>query len=737
MADGFQEMTQKLQESNSEAVKKQDEILVKSVRGHLAHRKRLQEIDSMEMEAVKSAVLQKRKTAQMEEALLLQTATDMGITVDELKGQYDSITIDPANINKLIFKPFENISKSLMEFETSFSKNLSGASGAIKELTGGVIDLGQLAQDGADKVAAVQTLILTPFKLANTAIAQTTKFFTGKEVNLGQDLADWWAGTEETIDGETKKTDGFRDKALQGIQAGVGGMLNGIKEVVTNPIGSIQKMGQAVSKAAVGFVSGAKTFALKAGSFIAGLGRTALAMGTAALGFFAALPGLIVSAAVFVGGMIAAAGALIMANLPLIGIGLLIALGVAALVAGIIYVKENFESIKATVMEKVNTFVTGVKDAVSSITEGFMNTWYSISDWVMGKILKWKGRLFGLSEEDEAELAAIEQRKADREAAKNREEAVVAEQEAIQDEFVAQQQERQNLTEAETEQLREDTAVQARVEAEQRVNDQERSVGQLEAERNALVRTQESGPTAEERNAQLEERVQRELARFDEQTADGGMVRTSERLRREDPSLSVMATADDRDAYEAALREAGNATAEDAQLRVDRENERLDRIDTLNEEIAIKKTSVLTSDAEGQELAQQMVESRVLNERELTALREEKHRESLGLSQDEYDAMKEAELNKEFFDPADEDGNFYQSQFLDDLQGTTLTADELRTAATARDDAIAEGQQQQSNVNMANNAVQQVNVANNRRVISDPAPHNPEPTGSRLSVVPA
>ena len=123
----------------------------------------------------------------------------------------------------------------------------------------------------------------------------------------------------------------------------------------------------------------------------------------------------------------------------------------------------------------------------------------------------------------------------------------------------------------------------------------------------------------------------------------------------------------------------GNATAEDAQLRIDRENERLDRIDTLNEEIAIKKTSVLTSDAEGQELAQEMVESRVLNDRELDALREEKHRESLGMTQEEYQAMKDAELDKEFFDPADEDGNFYQSQFLDDLQGTTLTADELRT----------------------------------------------------------
>ena len=93
-----------------------------------------------------------------------------------------------------------------------------------------------------------------------------------------------------------------------------------------------------------------------------------------------------------------------------------------------------------------------------------------------------------------------------------------------------------------------------RAETEQRVNDQERTVGQLERERNALVRTQELRWTAEERNTQLEERVQQELARFDEQTADGGMVRTSERLRGQDPSLSVMRTADDRDAYDAALR---------------------------------------------------------------------------------------------------------------------------------------------------------------------------------------
>ena len=194
-----------------------------------------------------------------------------------------------------------------------------------------------------------------------------------------------------------------------------------------------------------------------------------------------------------------------------------------------------------------------------------------------------------------------------------------------------------------------------------------------------------------------------------------------------------MATADDRDAYEAALRQAGNATEEDAQARIDAENVRLDRIDTLNEEIAIKKTSVLDSDLEGQELERQVVESRVLSDREIADLEKEKHREQLGLSQEEYDRRLDEELDREL---GGDDPN-YTSQFLDDLQATELTADELRTAASARDDAIAEGQQQQSNVNMANNAVQQVNVANNRKVISDPAPHNPEPTGSRLSVVPA
>lgn len=593
-------------------------------------------------------------------------------------------------------------------FNTIFGK----ASDALKELTGGVIDLQDMYDDAVKSVQAATTLVTTPFKLANTAIAKTSKFFTGKEFNIGEKMNTFLRGTGEVVDEETGKVD-------SGV---LGKFTDAMDNVRANFIGGAKQLMKSVQRLAkTGFI------ALKNG--LAAVGKQLMVLGAKML---AAIGPLIAAGAAFVAGLVASAVGMLVAAAPMIGIALAIGAAVAALVMGIMYVKDNFESIKATVMEKVNTFVTGVKDAVSTITEGFMNTWYSISDWVMGKILKWKGRLFGLSEEDEAELAAIEQRKADREAARNREEAVVAEQEAIQEEFVAQQQERQNLTEAETQQLREDTAVQARVEAEQRINDQERSVVQLESERDALVMAQQSG-SADEMNAIKEERVQQELAKFDEQTADGGMMPVTQRRIRAQQGVGAVVTADDRDAYEAALREVGNATAEDAQARIDIENQRLDRIETLNNEIAIKQTSVLDGDLEGQELERQLVESRVLSDRDVAQLEEEKHREQLGLSKEEYDRRLNEELDRELMG---DDPN-YTSQFLDDLQATELTADELRNAASARDEAVAENQQQESNVNMANNAVQQVNVNNNRRVIADPAPHNPEPTGSRLSVVPA
>ena len=114
------------------------------------------------------SIIKKKQNA--EETLLLATANNLGVTVDELKEQYKSIKVNPDKISELIFEPFERISESLVTFEVGFGKNLSGASGAIKELTGGLIDLGQFAEDGADKVKMVGTLIATPFKLANITL---------------------------------------------------------------------------------------------------------------------------------------------------------------------------------------------------------------------------------------------------------------------------------------------------------------------------------------------------------------------------------------------------------------------------------------------------------------------------------------------------------------------------------------------------------------------------------------
>ena len=185
--------------------------------------------------------------------LLLATANNLGVTVDELKEQYKSIKVNPDKISELIFEPFERISESLVTFEVGFGKNLSGASGAIKELTGGLIDLGQFAEDGADKVKDVGTLIATPFKLANTRVAKSTKFFFDKEINFGQKLQDWWSGTEEKIDGETVKADGFKDRFLNSIP------------------GAFKSFGESIVGVKDGIVDGVSNFADNTKNFVGGL----------------------------------------------------------------------------------------------------------------------------------------------------------------------------------------------------------------------------------------------------------------------------------------------------------------------------------------------------------------------------------------------------------------------------------------------------------------------------------
>ena len=106
--------------------------------------------------------------------------------------------------------------------------------------------------------------------------------------------------------------------------------------------------------------------------------------------------------------------------------------------------------------------------------------------------------------------------------------------------------------------------------------------------------------------------------------------------------------------------------------------------------------------------------------------------DTLGVSKEDYIQMRE-----------EDDENYFSSKNLDESDQVAINAaidradgDRIKDAADRAEEAKDMGPPAPP-VNMANNAVQQVNVSNSRKVIQDPAPHNPDPTGSRLSVVPA
>ena len=463
---------------------------------------------------------------------------------------------------KKVVESQEKTISAVHEVETSFKKNLQSGSGAIKELTDGLIDLGD-GSEIKDKWEAAQTLLLTPFTLANSAVAKSTKFFTGKEVNIGQNIANWWHGVEEEMDGEEKHIDGMKDK-LKGKVAGfakasydalfandprnnpetgrfqkevkgffpklteaansikdatmqtfenlgdsissawssmaqgvsnflqpikdslsdawgtmkdkVGDFATGMKEKVTDFGRSVltgakdmasgawdylknTQLGQAISATAGKLIAGGSA-AISAGAAWLARGATAMAgtltaggvamtgasagllAGTmtyisgvwkmiatklrAAIMMLAPIGAFLVATFSYIAGILAAVAAKLVAAAPFIAIGIAIAAAVALWIMAIMWVVNNFEMIKNYIYEKATNFIQGIKDAVSSIVDGFMNTWWSISDWVRGKLLGWKDWLWGLDPEEQAELDAIkarQQERADKKAAKEAEEA--------------------------------------------------------------------------------------------------------------------------------------------------------------------------------------------------------------------------------------------------------------------------------------------------------------------------
>ena len=743
----LQEVLKKQKEINEKAMKEREDILGEETKRIAFNSKMRGGLDRMRMADVKTAIDNKKRAAAAEEALLQQTANNLKVSVEELKGEYKSITIDPNDVNQLIFKPFDDLSKSLMEFEVGFGKNLSGASGAIKELTGGLIDLGQFAEDGADKVKAVGTLLATPFKLANTAVAKSTKIFTGKEVNFGQNLADWWGGTEDEINGETVKAEGFKDrfltsipgafksmgesmkgmadglynginnlgagvakmgsKAKDAVEKGIPAAFDGIGNLVTGAMNGVKDFGTKVKDMGSNFVENAKDlgkrtieFIKGAPQFIAGLGKSAMAMGRQAVAFAMALPGLIASGIAFVGGLLATAAGMLIAAAPFIGIGLLIGVAVAAVVMGVMYLVKNFEDIKTTISEKVGGAIDKVKGFIQGFTDFFVNVWQSISDWVRGKILGIKKKLFGLSDEEQAELDGINERKDTKKKAKELEKEQEKQAE-VQAE--AAYQEMKENGELEGMNRREKRRLKRKLEKQELEGIQEEARFQAQSSEELLASKEsnyEMGTSLRNKESQKEnELAEREKEiRGTTYIRDGNVLEGEEREERIQQKLEIA------------------QTKADEKYGTDRELNR--GIESFDQAYIRDQMELLTRE--------DYIPSKVVEDEDQIAA------DTLGVSKEDYIQMRE-----------EDDENYFSSKNLDESDQMAVSAaidradgDRIKDAADRAEEAKDMGPPAPP-VNMANNAVQQVNVSNSRKVIQDPAPHNPDPTGSRLSVVPA
>ena len=730
-------LSKRMQETNEKAQNERENILGNEISNLKKAYNFRAAADRMRMADVKTAIDNKKKAQAAEEALLLATANNLGVTVDELKEQYKSIKVNPDKISELIFEPFENISKSLETFEVGFGKNLSGASGAIKELTGGLIDLGQFAEDGADKVKAVGTLIATPFKLANTAVAKSTKFFTGKEVNFGQNLQDWWSGTEKEIDGETVKADGFKDRFLNSIPgafksfgesikgfadglynginsigAGVANFASGVKDIVekgiTGAMEGVKNFGSRVKEMGVGFVQGAKSFAsttkqfmMKSAAFLSGLGRAAVAMGRQAIGFVMALPGLIMAGAAFVAGLISTAASMLIAAAPFIAIGLAIGVAVAALVMGVMFLVQNFQSIKDTISEKVGGFIQKIKDTIGGIVDGIKNFFQSISDGIRQKILKAKSWFGGLSDEEQAELDEINQRIDERKKKKEDRKAMNAEAEAIANaEFESMKEAGQldDMSRKEKRQLKKQLEKDALADLQEEKAFQEKSTEQL-------LKEQENIDSTIQSLDRYDAEVDRKTKVYKAGSITEGGVEVTDEAKRE-----VRA----RRAAEADVARTIERRGGESMTQQERDNLRFQA-----ESAGMRRDMELST-------REDYVEAKVLSQDEIDKI----SADAIGMDLQEYKEISAAD-DEDFTESFTPEQYAAMRAAVDRADG-----DRIKDARDRAEEAAQMGPPAPP-VNMANNAVQQVNVSNNRKVVSDPAPHNPDPTGSRLSVVPA
>ena len=371
------------------------------------------------------------------------------------------------NFKKAQFKQLEKKTDpnrdSSVELE-GVKKEFGRANEAIKELTGGIVDIGEYIEDAVAAVKAVGDLVMAPFKIANEAIKVTTKFFTGKEVDLGGQLNEWWSGTSEELDKDgnviKKAQEGFSAKvqaAGSTLMAGASAFFASVMQFIKGGLraigGVFVTIGTALQGAAIaflggftalmasigGFISATLTFAsglasatvrfiFASGKFIvATLAYAAAALTTGIIKLITVIPAFVVAAGTLIAGVMSAVGAFLVAAAPFIAIGVAIAIAVAALVLGVLYLVKNFEDIKTNIQEKVAFIKERISTIIQNIKDAFVNTFQMIFDAVREKILQMKTAIPFLSSDDDLkELEEIRARQEERKKKKEEKETTTA-----------------------------------------------------------------------------------------------------------------------------------------------------------------------------------------------------------------------------------------------------------------------------------------------------------------------
>tara|TARA_B100000575_G_scaffold66699_2_gene51408 strand:- start:9080 stop:11095 length:2016 start_codon:yes stop_codon:yes gene_type:complete len=382
----------------------------------------------------------------------------------DVKGAFSSFSenFKKAKFNQLEKKTDPNRDGGV-ELE-GVKKEFGRANDAIKELTGGIVDIGEYIEDAVNAVKAVGDLVMAPFKIANEAIKVTTKFFTGKEVDLGGQLNEWWSGTAQELDKDgnviKQAQEGFSAKVqaagstlMAGASAFFASVMQFIKGGLRTIGGVFVTIGTALQGAAIAFIGGFTALMASIGGFIsatltfasglasatirfiassvtfigATLAYAAAALTTGIIKLVTVVPAFIVAAGTLIAGIMSAVGAFLVAAAPFIAIGLAIAIAVAALILGVMYLVKNFDEIKANIQEKVAAIKERISTIIQNIKDAFVNTFQMIFDAVREKILQMKTSIpFLSSDEDLKELEEIRARQEERKKKKEGKEEVTA-----------------------------------------------------------------------------------------------------------------------------------------------------------------------------------------------------------------------------------------------------------------------------------------------------------------------